>query len=272
MISFARAFLAMLADFRRARGWPAALKRALGSLRVLALPGLMRRMAADGYLQRVERKRGVDGEPWDPFHFISHPGYLVQGLSWAQRFEAALYHYRFEGETFNEAMLDQVYSPEGFLLWAAEVDGHQFAMRFGLAPHGSVEGDLGLQLIADGRCLINMNFIWADGATFGRHSGPTIFITRSQTHHWPELATFRACFKQNSPPYFCLAALSGISQAWACTTCTPCITPPSCRTNRSTSRAFATPTTSSGRSSMECMSRLRHFAWRCRSNCATCPS
>ena len=205
MISFVRAFLAMLVDFHRAKGWPAALKRALGSLRVLAFPGLMRRMAADGYLQRVERKRGAGGEPWDPFHFISHPGYLVQGLSWAQRFEAALYHYRYEGATFNEAMLDQVYSPEGFLLWAAEVDGHQFAMRLGLAPHGSVEGDLGVQLIADGRCLINMNFIWADGAMFGRHSGPTIFITRSQTHHWPELATFRACFKQNSPPYFCLA-------------------------------------------------------------------
>ena len=203
----------MHGEFRRAKGRSAALKRTALSLRALAFPGLMRRMTAEGYLRLVERKRQADGEPWDPFHFISHPTYLVQGYSLSQRFRAALYHYRCEAAMFDEAMLRQVYSPNGFLLWSAEVDDHEFTMRLGLVEHGSIEGDLCVRLVADGRCLINMNFIWADGAMFGRDSGPTIFITRSQMQHWPELATFRACFKQNSPPYFCLAALSGVSLA-----------------------------------------------------------
>lgn len=203
----------MFADFRRAKGWPAALKRALGSLRVLALPGLVRRMAAEGYLQRVERKRGVDGEPWDPFHFLSHPGYLVQGLSWAQRFEAALCHYREEATVFDEALLKQIYSPQGFEVWSSEVDGHRFTMRLGLTGEESLEGDLRVRLFANDRPVGTMNFIWADSAMFGGSGGPTIFITRCQTHTWPELAIFRACFKQNSPPYFCLAALAGLGQA-----------------------------------------------------------
>jgi uncharacterized protein VirK/YbjX len=203
----------MHGEFRRAQGRSAAGKRLIASLRVLAFPGLMRRMLAEGYLQQVERKRGKGGEPWDPFHFISHPGYLVLGFSLAQRFEAALYHYRQEAATFDEALLGQIYSPQGFLLWSAEVDGHRFVMRLGLAGEEFLEGDLCLRLTADDRPIGTMNFVWADGAMFGGARGPTVFITRCQTHTWPELTIFRACFKQNSPPYFCLAALAGLGQA-----------------------------------------------------------
>jgi uncharacterized protein VirK/YbjX len=212
MTTFVRALLAMHGEFRRAKGPSAAGKRVIASLRVLAFPGLMRRMSAEGYLRLVERKRGADGEPWDPFHFISHPGYLVLGFSLSQRFEAALYHYRQEAATFNEALLDQVYSLHGFELWSAEVDGHRFSIRLGLAGEEFLEGDLCVRLYADGRPVGTMNFIWADGAMFGGKSGPTIFITRCQTHTWPELAVFRACFKQNSPPYFCLATLAGLGK------------------------------------------------------------
>jgi uncharacterized protein len=212
MTSFVHAFLAMHGEFRRAKGRSAAWKRALCSLRVLAFPALMRRMSAEGYLRLAERKRGADGVPWDPFHFISHPGYLVQGFSLSQRFEAALYHYRQEAAAFDEALLDQIYSRQGFELWSAEIDGHRFSMRLGLPGEEFLEGDLCVRLYADGRPIGTMNFIWADGAMFGGKSGPTIFITRCQTHTWPELAVFRACFKQNSPPYFCLAALAGLGQ------------------------------------------------------------
>ncbi len=213
MTTIFRAFMAMHGEFRRAKGNSAALKRAVGSARMLAFPKLMRRLSAEGYLQRVERKRGADGEPWDPFHFISHPHYLAQGLSLSQRFEAALYHYRQEAQTFDDALLEQVYSLEGLLLWSAQVDDHHFEMRLGLPGQESIEGDLRLRLIADGCGIGTMNFIWADSAMFGGQSAPTIFITRCQTHTWPELAVFRNCFKQNSPPYFCLAALSGLGLA-----------------------------------------------------------
>lgn len=212
MITFVRAFLTMHGEFHRAKGRSAAWKRAVCSLRMLAYPALMRRMSAEGYLHLAERKRGTEGVPWDPFHFISHPGYLVQGFSLSQRFEAALYHYRQEATAFNETLLDQIYSRQGFELWSAEVDGHRFSMRLGLPGEEFLEGDLCVRLYADDRPIGTMNFIWADGAMFGGASGPTIFITRCQTHTWPELAVFRACFKQNSPPYFCLAALAGLGQ------------------------------------------------------------
>lgn len=212
MTSFVSALLAMHGEFRRAKGAAAAGKRLIASLRVLAFPGLMRRMSDEGYLQRVERKRGADGLPWDPFHFISHPGYLVRGYPLAQRFGAALHHYRFEAATFDEAMLKTLYSPQGFTLWSTEVDGHRFEMRMGLAGEETLEGDLYLRLFTDGQQVGSMNFVWADAAMFGGESRPTIFITRCQTHTWPELQIFRACFKQNSPPYFGLAALAGIGQ------------------------------------------------------------
>jgi uncharacterized protein VirK/YbjX len=202
----------MHSEFRRTKGHSAAAKRLIASLRVLGFPGLMRRMSAEGYLHHVGRKRGHDGEPWDPFHFMSHAGYLARGYTLAQRFRAALHHYRFEAETFDEAMLKMLYSPQGFTLWSAEVDGHRFAMRMGLAGEETLEGDLYLRLFTDDQQIGSMNFVWADAAMFGGASRPTIFITRCQTHMWPELQTFRACFKQNSPPYFALAALAGVGQ------------------------------------------------------------
>jgi uncharacterized protein VirK/YbjX len=213
MTTFVQAFAAMLGEFSRSKGPRAALFRALGSARALAYPGLMRQMSAQGYLRLVGRKRGADSEPWDPFHFISHPGYLARGYTLPQRFRAALHHYAFEASTFDEAMLKTLYSPQGFTLWTAEVDGHRFEMRMGPAGEESLEGDLYLRLFADGQQVGSMNFVWADAAMFGRQSRPTIFITRCQTHTWPELQVFRACFKQNSPPYFGLAALAAIGQA-----------------------------------------------------------
>jgi len=203
----------MNGEFSRAKGRVAALKRSVGSLRALAFPDLMREMSAQNYLQRVERKRGGDGQPWDPFHFISHHGYLAQGLTLAQRFKAALVHYRQEGSLFDDALVQQVYSPAGFTLWQAEVDGHPFSMHMALAGEESLEGDLCVRLLADGQCVGSQNFVWSDSALFGGSGGATLFITRNQTHTWPELQIFRACFKQNSPPYFCLAALSGVAQA-----------------------------------------------------------
>jgi hypothetical protein len=52
-----------------------------------------------------------------------------------------------------------------------------------------------------------------NGGLFGQLAGQTMFVTRSQTDRNPELQRFRDCFKQNSPPYFCLAALFGIAMA-----------------------------------------------------------
>jgi Protein of unknown function (DUF535) len=173
----------------------------------------MRRMSAEGYLQHVGRKRGNDGEPWDPFHFISHPGYLVSGYTLEQRFRAALHHYRFEAETFDEAMLKTLYSPQGFTLWSAEIDGHRFVMRMGLAGDETLEGDLYLRLFTNGQQVGSMNFVWADAAMFGGPSRPTVFIaarptpgpscrssapasnrTRRRTSGWPRWPALASCW------------------------------------------------------------------------------
>jgi uncharacterized protein VirK/YbjX len=208
--TYLQALGATFGDFLRHKGLGSAVKRTAASLRTLRHPALMRRMAAQGYLRQVGRKRGRDGHPWDPFHFISHNVYLIRGASYARRFEAALHHYGYEAETFDEALLNRAYASEGFELWTSEVDGHRFSLHLGPAGEEALEGDLRLRLLADGQQVGSANFVWADAAMFGQPSAPTLFITRCQTHMWPELAVFRSCFKQNSPPYFCLAALAGI--------------------------------------------------------------
>ncbi len=205
--------MAMCGEFRRKEGSLAALKRTVGSLRALAFPQLLRKMSAQGYLQQVERKRANPALAWDPFHFISHPQYLIRGYSFSQRFEAALYHFDQEAAAFDDTLLNRLYSGQGFVLWEDNVDGHQFHIHLCQAREEVLEGDLCLQLIADGGCILTMHFVWSDGATFGQEPGPTIFITRNQTRTLRELAVFRECFKQNSPPYFCLAALSGLGLA-----------------------------------------------------------
>ena len=48
---------------------------------------------------------------------------------------------------------------------------------------------------------------------FGIDAPVTMFVTRNQTDRNSELQRFRADFKQNSPQYFCVAAVCGIAMA-----------------------------------------------------------
>ena len=70
-------------------------------------------------------------------------------------------------------------------------------------------------LHAAGVCLSEMSFVWMDGSVFGSGPGILPFITRNQSiHHTStELSRFREAFPQNSPAYFCLAAMHGIALA-----------------------------------------------------------
>ena len=68
-------------------------------------------------------------------------------------------------------------------------------------------------------CFVNdtrvcrVSFSYVNGSLFGLQPGRMIFVTRNQTDRNPELQRFRDTFKQNSPPYFCLAAVCGIAMA-----------------------------------------------------------
>jgi hypothetical protein len=58
-----------------------------------------------------------------------------------------------------------------------------------------------------------LSFSYLQGAIFGIDQPMTVLVTRNQSEKNVELKRFRADFKQNSPPYFCVAALCGIAMA-----------------------------------------------------------
>ena len=75
------------------------------------------------------------------------------------------------------------------------------------------EGGLSVLCFVDDTPVYCMAFSYVNGRLFGLGSGRTMFVTRSQTNRNPQLQRFRDTFKQNSPPYFCLAAVCGIAMA-----------------------------------------------------------
>lgn len=213
MTGFLGALVSTCKDFYRARGPREAVKRTLAVMRVVFFPHLMLRMWRHGYLDALDQRRAGLGEIWDPLHFMSHRDYLARGWSLAHRFDAALWHYRHESHYFDEAYLRQAYGKSGLRLWSQQVGAHSFEIQLRCADDMRREGDLHVVTLVDGKCVAKMAFVWTNGALFGHESRPAMFISRNQSHRCPELEVFRTCFKQNSPPYFCFAALCGIAQA-----------------------------------------------------------
>ncbi|MFC5462145.1 DUF535 family protein [Massilia niabensis] len=152
----------------------------------------------------------------DPFHHLSHRGYLVQGLSARQRVQCVLSHYRFEETTFNAAYKQAVYAAGGLTLWRHTVDESEFLIRLEMASRMNAEGDLTLALIADGKVLHRLSFSWIDGAIAGVPRPLVPFIARNQGR-WNEsneaFEAFERCFPNNSPSFFCFAAMQGVAQA-----------------------------------------------------------
>ena len=81
----------------------------------------------------------------DPFHHLSHRGYLVQGLSARQRVQCVLSHYRFEDSAFSNAYHQAVYGGGGLTLSEGQVEG--WTERY----HGSKTDELPvvLDLVTD---------------------------------------------------------------------------------------------------------------------------
>lgn len=160
----------------------------------------------------------------DLFHHLSHRDYLMKGLPARRRVQAVLSHYRFEETTFNEAYMHAVYGARCLPLWQheAEVDGESgpaissFMIQLEMASRGNAEGDLTVALVADGRCLHRLSFSWLDGRMFGLDMPVVPFIARNQGR-WADSGTafdaFERVFPNNSPSFFCFAAMQGIAQA-----------------------------------------------------------
>lgn len=152
----------------------------------------------------------------DLFHHLSHPGYLMQGLSSRQRVQCVLAHYRFEETTFDAAYKAAVYTAGGLTLWQHASGEHSFLIRLEMASRMNAEGDLTLALVADGEVLHRLSYSWVEGRIVGVPAPLVPFVARNQGR-WTDSAeafdAFEECFPNNSPSFFCFAAMQGLAQA-----------------------------------------------------------
>ncbi len=151
----------------------------------------------------------------DLFHHLSHRDYLIKGLSARERVRCLLAHYRFEDATFDGGYKQAVYGT-GLGLWQHEAEGHSFQMRLEMASRANAEGDLTLSLVADGKYLHRLSFSWVEGASVGVAAPVVPFIARNQgrwTDSGEAFEAFETVFPNNSPSFFCFAAMQGVAQS-----------------------------------------------------------
>ncbi|GAB3470464.1 hypothetical protein GCM10027321_40890 [Massilia terrae] len=152
----------------------------------------------------------------DLFHHLSHRGYLLKGLTPSQRVQCVLGHYHFEETTFNAAYKQAVYRDGGLLLWQHASGDDHFSLRLDMAPRAHAEGDLAISLIANGSCLHQLSFSWMEGALAGVGAPMVPFVARNQGRWADSGAAFEAferAFPNNSPSFFCFAAMQGVAQS-----------------------------------------------------------
>jgi uncharacterized protein VirK/YbjX len=160
----------------------------------------------------------------DVFHHLSHRHYLARGLPLRQRVRCVLAHYGFEETMFDAGYKRAIYCDGGLALWRHEDRdrGWRFEIRLEMAPRLCAEGDLTIALRATGggggaeACLHRLSFSWVDGAFAGVGAPIVPFIARNQGHRADvrdAFAAFEQAFPNNSPGFFCFAALQGIAEA-----------------------------------------------------------
>jgi len=182
----------------------------MAACRILPFPLKLKQLWSLNFLRRYfsdEKKR-------DTFFFLTHNYYLSRDLSLAQRIDCAINHYGFEGQNFGPTYHRSVYqSPRGLTLWHRVVDGTRYSITLRATEDKRHEGDLSVLCFVNDTRVCRVSFSYVDGTLFGLKPGRTMFVTRNQTERNPELQRFRDSFKQNSPPYFCLASVCGIAMA-----------------------------------------------------------
>jgi uncharacterized protein VirK/YbjX len=150
----------------------------------------------------------------DRFFFLTHHYYLSRYFTPAQRVDCAIDHYSFESQNFGSNYHRAVYrSIDGLRLWHRVIDGTCYTVALRATEDNRHEGDLSILCFVNESRVCRVSFSYVNGALFGLPSGPTMFVTRNQTDRNADLQLFRSTFRQNSPPYFCIAAVCGIAMA-----------------------------------------------------------
>jgi uncharacterized protein VirK/YbjX len=196
------------------RPWPGSLDAMLG---FVAAARALWAWSAQRELLGLEVLRRYAGVGWanDPLFHLRHRHYLASGLTMRQRVDCALTHYRHEGQAHADAYKYAVYRGAGLALWTRTVGAHRYALRLQGATTLRHEGAASVVLSVDGARLCEMSFAWVRARLLGMAGDVVPFITRNQSvhHESPDLQCFRHDFPQNSPAYFCLAAMHGIATA-----------------------------------------------------------
>lgn len=170
-------------------------------------------------LSRLELARRLADAPGgvlaSPLHHLGQRDYLVRGLPARDRLRCMLAHYRFEDATFNAAYRDAVHGGPGLALWRHESEGGDFALMLGSDTQGDPEGELTIALTVDGVVLHRLSWTWVEGALFGIDLATVPLVTRNQGR-WSQAGAafdkFETVFPNNSPSFFCFAALQGMAQ------------------------------------------------------------
>lgn len=140
--------------------------------------------------------------------------YLSKKFTLLQRIGCAITHYTFEARNYGSSYHRSVYqSPHGLVLWHRVIDGTRYTIALAITQDTRREGDLTVLCLVNDTRVCRVSFSYVHSELFGLSPSSTMFVTRSQTDRNPELDQFRDTFKQNSPCYFCLAAVCGIAMA-----------------------------------------------------------
>lgn len=165
-------------------------------------------------LPLVRRHIAIRGDENLLFH-VRHRYYLCRGFDLSTRIASALSHYRFENHHHSEAYIDSVYGGDGIVMWSIMLHGNHYEIRLRESKMDRQEGGTSIVMLIDGICLNEFSYAWVNAASINAGTGVIPFITRNQSIRYKasELHLFRSHFPQQSPHYFCLAAMQGIAIA-----------------------------------------------------------
>jgi uncharacterized protein VirK/YbjX len=184
--------------------------RLIAATRILSFPSKLKQLWSLNFM----RPYFSNDENRDTFYFLTHDYYLSRYFTLAERVDCAISHYSFEGENYGPTYRSSVYqSSLGLALWQRVVDGTRYTITLRATDDNRYEGDLSVLCFVNNTRVCRVSFSYVNRVLFGLHPEPTMFVTRNQTDRNSELQLFRNAFKQNSPCYFCLAAVCGIAMA-----------------------------------------------------------
>jgi len=180
--------------------------RLVAALRFLLFPNTLFQF----YSMQITKKL-CNPTTHDPLYFLVHTYYLSKRFTLRQRLQSAMNHHEYEFKQYSTEYARLIYRSDGILLWQRSVDHHNFAMVLIATEDNRYEGDLSVIFSVDNTRLCRMSFCYLNAKVFGLTSYTTMLISRNQTDRTPGRDLFNQCFKQNTPQFFCLAAVCGIA-------------------------------------------------------------